>query len=220
MTGVSRLVFGMCIGIAASFTGCQKPTAETGATAKAGGRMIDETTPNRPAQRPRQVSDDFLYAKCVERDSFVYGTLDSGKKVVTDGAFLEVRDEISPGLGSLKTKVKRSWQISHAKVMGSLPRPSEYRKPECIAIRVVVDQISPNLRTIITKNDNSCLISGDYYEYVTAKYPRAQIYVSSPNGAVMVEDSGELIAAVMPIERGASDAVPLRDRHPPEGSGR
>ncbi len=164
--------------------------------------MIDDEFEIRHAQRLRQVPDDFLYAKCVERGSFVYGTLDSGKKIVTDGALLEVRDEISPELSALKSKVERSWEVSHANVMGSLPRPGEYRRPECIMTRALVDEANPDLRLLIAGHDHTCLISQDYFEYITEKYPEAQIYVSGPNDAVMVEAAGELVAAAMPITRG------------------
>jgi hypothetical protein len=128
--------------------------------------------------------------------------LDSGKKIVTDGALLEVREKISPALDSLKTKVKRSRQISQERAMESLPRPSEYRRSERIVTRVAVDEADSNLRRITSRDGHACLISADYLEYITTKYPQALMYVSGPDVAVIVEDSGELVAAVMPVKKG------------------
>jgi len=160
--------------------------------AQAGGQ-------ERPWQAPPGALDLLLVNRCLERKTFVYGILPSGGVIISDGAFLEVREAIPTYFHGLEKKVKHSGEVSEASLTSSLPSATTYRKRSHLLKDIALDPSNPRLRVITTEGGLQCHVDSLYLDYVMVKYPTAHIYAHEPEKPIMVEEEQRLRAAIMPI---------------------
>lgn len=160
----------------------------------------------RTHKRRERLSEDalldlLLAEKYWEREECRIGRFPNGRVAISNGAMLELRNEVPQIFEQLHLNVRQSLKLTPYQVRRATPHARKYRR-DSNAVTAIKKGVSPFFLLFESRAGVRCAVDPDYVAYILRKYPHATVHLTGKESPIVVEEGKTVRFLLMPMNVG------------------